>query len=306
MINLGDLKLFIRIAELQGLSSAARAMSISPASASQALKRLENHLGIRLFTRSTRTLKLTPEGARYLENAKQALKILGNRESALTFEGGILELTVSSDLGRNLLLELFAELKHEQPGLRIRMALNDKHEDLLRGKFDVALRYGQNYALDLVALPVLKQHHFIACAAPTYLSTHTPPETPIQLIEHECIINTLDQPDCYWRFQNAENIEEIRVKGCFQCEDSDVMRRWAVAGYGVIYLPLLNVANDLLSGRLLPLLPGWQGKPAPLQLVVSHRTQISDSVRLLHRELLKHCSNRMHQVQAIFQKSDVE
>lgn len=296
MANIGDLKLFVRIAELQGLSSAARALSISPAAASQALKRLENHLGVRLFTRSTRALKLTPEGLRYLENTELALRILDNSERSLTHEGGILELTVSSDLGRNLLLDLFAQLKHDQPTLCIRMALSDKREDLLRGRFDAALRYGQSYALDLVELPVLKQHHFVACASPAYLSDHDLPDSPRQLMEHECIISTLDQPDNYWRFHQGEVIEEVRVKGHFQCDDTDVMRRWGLAGYGVIYLPLLNAAEDLLSGRLVPVLPGWEGKSAPLQLVLSHRTRITSSMRLLHRSLIEQCGARMTQL----------
>lgn len=301
MATLGDLELFVMIADLQGLSPAARAMSITPAAASLALKRLENRLGVRLFTRSTRTMKLTPEGVRYLESAQHALKILDNGKRSLTHDDGMLELTVSSDLGRNLLLDVFAQLKQGRPRLYIKLALSDKEEDLLKGKFDAALRFGKSLSLDLIELPVLKQHHFIACAAPTYLSEHSLPCTPQHLSEHECIIsNSTGRPESRWRFHAPGQVEDVRVQGHFCCDDSDVARRWAVAGQGVAYLPLLNVVDDLLAGRLLPVLPGWQGEPAPLNLVVSHRSQITDSLRALHHSTINLCNEYMSRYSAWF------
>lgn len=300
MPNLADLELFVLIAELQGLSPAARIMSITPAAASLALKRLENRLGVRLFTRSTRTLKLTPEGMRYLESAQHALKILANGKRSLTHDDGMLELTVSSDLGRNLLLDLLGQLKQERPRLYIKLALSDKEEDLLKGRFDAALRYGKSLALDLVELPVLKQHHFIACAAPDYLAAHGTPEAPEQLSQHECIIcHSIGRPESRWRFHAPGQVEDVRVQGHFCCDDGDAARRWAVAGHGVVYLPLLNVVEDLLAGRLLPLLPGWQADAAPLSLVVSHRSQITESLRALHQCLAQHCAQRMARYQEL-------
>ncbi|AJO79286.1 MULTISPECIES: LysR family transcriptional regulator [Pseudomonas] len=294
MPNLSDLELFVLIAELEGLSPAARIMSITPAAASLALKRLENRLGVRLFTRSTRAMKLTPEGMRYLESAQHALKILANGKRSLTHDDGMLELTVSSDLGRHLLLDLLTRLKQQRPRLHIKLALSDKEEDLLKGRFDAALRYGKSLALDLVELPVLKRHHFIACAAPEYLAEQGEPASPQHLGEHECIIcHSIGRPETHWRFYAPGQVEEVRVQGHFCCDDGDAARRWAVAGHGVVYLPLLNVVEDLFEGRLRPLLAGWQGDAAPLSLVVSHRSQITDSLRALHHCLVEHCTERM-------------
>lgn len=300
MANLEDLELFVLIAELEGLSAAARAMSITPAAASMALKRLENRLGVRLFTRSTRTMKLTSEGARYLESAQHALKILAMGKRSLTHDDGMLELTVSSDLGRHLLLDLLAQLKQEKPKLHIKLSLSDKEEDLLKGKFDAALRFGRSLSLDLVELPVLKQHHFIVCAAPAYLAANPAPVTPAQLGEHDCIIShSIGRPGSRWRFHAQGEVEEVRVQGLFHCDDGDAARRWALAGHGVIYLPLLTVADDLAAGRLLPLLGGWLGDPAPLNLVVSHRSQICEPLRALHRRLVQVCEERVAACQAL-------
>ncbi|MNZ42598.1 HTH-type transcriptional regulator DmlR [compost metagenome] len=269
-------------------------MSITPAAASLALKRLENRLGVRLFTRSTRTMKLTPEGLRYLESARHALKILADGKRSLTHDDGMLELTVPSDLGRNLLLDVFAQLKRSRPRLFIKLALSDNEENLLTGKFDAALRFGKSLSLDLVELPVLKQHYFIVCAGPTYLSEHPLPSTPQHLSEHECIISTRSgRAENHWRFHKSGQIEVVQVQGHFCCDDGDAVRRWAIAGYGVAYLPLLSVIDDLLAGRLLALLPGWQGEQAPLNLVVSHRSQITESLRALHHSLTDQCNERM-------------
>lgn len=299
MANLEDLELFVLIAELQGLSPAARVMSITPAAASLALKRLESRLGVRLFTRSTRLMKLTSEGARYLDSAQHALKILAQGQRALSQDDGQLELSVSSDLGRHLLLDLLLHQKKQQPGLQIRLSLDDKEEDLFTGRFDAALRFGRSLALDLVELPILKQHHFIACASPAYLACHDAPQRPEQLSTHDCIVNhALGKTESHWRFHDAAEVVHVRVQGMFCCDDGDLARRWALAGQGVCYLPLLNVAQDLQAGQLLPLLPGWRGDLAPLSLVVSHRSRITSSLRHLHALLVEACNERISRCHA--------
>lgn len=300
MANLEDLELFVLIAELQGLSPAARAMSITPAAASLALKRLENRLGVRLFTRSTRLMKLTSEGKCYLDSAQHALKILAQGQRALSQDNGQLELSVSSDLGRNLLLDLLLHQKQQQPKLQIRLSLDDREEDLFTGRFDAALRFGRTLALDLVELPIIKQHHFVACASPAYLAAHSAPEHPEQLCAHDCIVShNLGKAESHWRFHNAGEVVHARVQGLFCCDDGDMARRWALAGQGICYLPLLNVAQDLQAGQLVPLLPGWSGDLVPLSLVVSHRSRITASLRQLHELLIEACNERIGRCQAV-------
>ncbi len=275
-------------------------MSITPAAASQALKRIENRLGVRLFTRSTRLMKLTSEGARYLDSAQRALKILAQGQRALLQDDGQLELSVSSDLGRHLLLNLLLLQKKQQPGLQIRLSLNDKEEDLFTGRFDAALRFGRSLALDLVELPILKQHNFIACASPAYLAAHDAPEHPEQLSAHDCIVShRLGKAESHWRFHRAGEVVHARIQGLFCCDDGDLARRWALGGQGICYLPLLNVAQDLQAGELIPLFPGWSGDLAPLSLVVSHRSRITASLRQLHELLVEACNERIGRCQAV-------
>lgn len=294
MANLEDLELFVMISELDGLTPAARAMSITPAAASQALKRLESRLGVRLFNRTTRSMKLTAEGLRYLETAQHALKILADGKRSLIHENTTIELTAPSDIGRSFLIKLLAEIKQEKPNLHIKLSLSDKQENLLKYQYNAALRFGNVLSPDLVALSIMQTHHYVVCAAPSYLARHSEPTTPSDLKNHECVINySISRPEYFWRFYAEGKVEDIPVRGHFHSDDGDVARRWALTGNGIAYLPILSVAEDILAGHLIPLLQGWEGELAPLNLVVSHRSQITTSLRVLHGALVKLCNERL-------------
>ena len=295
MANIEDLELFVMISELDGLTPAARAMSITPAAASQALKRLETRLGVRLFNRTTRSITLTPEGLRYLKTAQHALKILADGKRSLMHTDGTIELSAPSDLGRNILLGLLAELRQKKKYLHINLSLSDKSEDLLKSKYNAALRFGEVTSLDLISLPVLKNHNYIICAAPSYLEKYGVPTTPSELSQHECIVTSgVIDSECIWRLYADGVADEVQVKGYFRSDDGDIVRRWAVAGNGIANLPLLNVVEDILSGHLMPVLKNWEGEPAPLSLVVPHRSQITDSLRSLQSTLTQFCNERLN------------
>ncbi|MGH1410973.1 MAG: substrate binding domain-containing protein, partial [Aeromonas sp.] len=154
---------------------------------------------------------------------------------------------------------------------------------------DVALRYGPLPDSSLVALPVLLRHHRILCASPAYVVRHGTPATPEDLTQHNCLIYQLggylyDR----WRFSvNGEELS-VQVSGNRTSDDSDIVRRWAIAGLGIIYKSSLDVAQDLLAGRLVQLCPQWQGEVVPLNLVCANRQRISPVIQALKSHLTKH------------------
>lgn len=294
MANIEDLELFVMISELDGLTPAARAMCITPAAASQALKRLESRLGVRLFNRTTRSITLTSEGLSYLKTAQHALKVLADGKRLLIDADGTIELCAPSDLGRNILLGLLAELRKEKRKLHINLTLSDRVEEFSKFKYNATLRFGEVTSLDLISLPILKKHSYIVCAAPLYLEKFGAPNVPLELVQHECLMaRGVVDTECVWRFYSGGDVEEVQVNGYFKSDDGDIIRRWAIAGHGIANLPLLNVVGDILSGHLLPVLQGWEGESAPLSLVVSHRSQITDSLRLLQGALIRCCNDRL-------------
>ncbi|WP_122765173.1 LysR family transcriptional regulator [Pseudomonas viridiflava] len=294
MSSILDLEVFVRTADTGSLSAAARGLGLTPAAASIALKRLETRLGIRLLARSTRSMRLTEEGKRYLDSVREALAALAEGEQALKQHSqgltGLLQLAAPSDFGRNVVLGWLDEFKAEHPNIRLQLLLNDSNADLFRDTVDIALRFGVPRDSSLVALPVVPGHQRIACASPEYLARHGTPATPAQLAQH----NTLrymrqGRANSTWFFRQGSELQEVNVTGDYLSDDGEIVRRWALAGHGIAYKANLDIARDLKAGRLVHLLPDWQGEPTPFNLMCPHRLQVPERVKVLHRFLQVRC-----------------
>jgi DNA-binding transcriptional LysR family regulator len=288
-----DLEIFVRTADTGSFSAAARALDLTPAATSIAIKRLETRLGMRLLVRTTRSLRLTDEGQRYLDSVRLALAALADGERALKAPGlrGLLQLAAPSDFGRNVLLPWLDEFKQHHPQIQLRLLLNDRNADLIREPVDIALRYGVPTDSSLVALPLLPEHQRLACASPAYLARHGTPQTPAELGEHRAVLYLRNgRPYNVWRFSRGAEVQEVTVVGDYLCDDGEVARRWALAGHGIVYKAQLDVAQDIRAGRLEALLPDWQGELAPFNLLCPHRAQVSERVRALHMFLQQRCA----------------
>ena len=191
MLRLEDLLVFLRTAECGSLSAAARELNLTPAVASAALKRLEAELGTLLLVRSTRSLRMTVNGERYLEHARAALATLAAGSEALAADKesvtGTLTLSAPSDLGRNVLLPWLNEFQSLHPALRLQLRISDRLTDMYRQSVDLALRYGVPSASSLVALPLSPDNRRVLCASPEYFARHGVPETPVDLRRHNCL-----------------------------------------------------------------------------------------------------------------------
>ncbi|MDZ4334035.1 MAG: LysR family transcriptional regulator [Pseudomonas sp.] len=295
MLRFDDLQLFVTTADLGNLSAAARRLDISPAVASAALKRLEQQLEARLFSRSTRSLRLTPEGELFLGHARLALQSLddGRQQLAGSKVGisGPLQLSAPSDFGRNTLLPWLDEFQQAHPQVQLRLLLGDRVADLFREPVDIALRYGAPEDSSLVALPVAAANRRVLCAAPQYLRKHGAPQAVEELTEHNCLLYMLGgRLHDRWRFSDGKREQDISVKGDRVSDDADVVRRWAVSGAGLVYKSWLDVAGDVGAGRLQVLLPELRGEPTPLNLICAHRAQLSKPVLLLREFVQARCA----------------
>lgn len=294
MSSILDLEVFVRTADTGSLSAAARGLGLTPAAASIALKRLETRLGIRLLARSTRSMRLTEEGKRYLDSVREALAALADGEQALRQHSqgltGLLQLAAPSDFGRNVVLGWLDAFKVEHPNIRLQLLLNDSNADLFRDTVDIALRFGVPRDSSLVALPVVPDHQRIACASPEYLARHGTPTTPTQLAQHSTLrYMRQGRANSTWFFRQGSELQEVDVTGDYLSDDGEIVRRWALAGHGIAYKANLDVARDLKAGRLVHLLPDWQGEPTPFNLMCPHRLQVSERVKVLHRFLHVRC-----------------
>lgn len=302
MSSLNDLELFVRIADSGSLSAAARSLDLTPAAASAALKRLESELDAPLFIRSTRTLRLTAEGEVFLDHCRQALALLADGRQALatgrTVVRGTLQISMPSDIGRNVISPWLDEFQQGFPDVQLRLSLSDRVADVYRQPVDIALRYGLPADSSLIALPLAPDNVRILCAAPAYLERHGAPQSLADLARHNCLSYLLGE-DIHdrWRFRRDGREISQRVSGNRIADDGEMVSRWARAGHGIAYKSALDIADDLQAGRLVRLLPDYQGDPAPLNLVCADRRQLSPAVRELRTLLASRCHERLLAIQ---------
>ncbi|SXE12982.1 LysR family transcriptional regulator [Klebsiella variicola] len=294
MFRLEDLTLFVRAAALGSFSDAARETGQQPAQVSAAIKHLETILNIRLFARSTRSLRLTPEGETWLPYATQMLDTLeAGLQKIQTPDDevrGMLQIAVPSDLGRNLLLTLFRDFRQRHPALRLRLLFSDQLTDVFKDPVDVAFRYGNNDDASFISLPVAPENRRVLVASPEWIARHGEPQTLEELSQHNALIYILrGRPFDRWSLSLDGVVQQQKVSGTVMSDDAEVIRRLAVAGEGIAYKSMLDVSDDLRAGRLRRLLPRYQGDVVPLNLICPHRKQLSAAVRLLYEEVKSHC-----------------
>lgn len=257
MFRLEDLTLFVRAAALGSFSDAAREAGQQPAQVSAAIKRLETILNIRLFARSTRSLRLTPEGETWLPYATQMLDTLeAGLQKIQTPDDevrGMLQIAVPSDLGRNLLLTLFRDFRQRHPALRLRLLFSDQLTDVFKDPVDVAFRYGNNDDASFILLPVAPENRRVLVASPEWIARHGEPQTLEELSQHNALIYILrGRPFDRWSLSLDGVVQQQKVSGTVMSDDAEVIRRLAIAGEGIAYKSMLDVSDDLRAAPAAP------------------------------------------------------
>lgn len=289
--------LFVRVADCGSITAAATELELSPAAASAALKRLEKQLETSLFIRSTRSLRLTDTGERYLIHCRRALADLSLGQQAIDDVkekiSGVVSLAVPSDTGRTVLLPWLDDFMDEYPQLKFRLHIGDTLSDFYHDKIDVALRIGTPKDSSLVAFQIAKVKRLL-CASPEYIAKHGEITSIEQLSDHNCLFFMLDErTHDQWRFTKNGREFKVRVTGNRTCNDAEVARRWAVAGKGVVYKSALDLGEDILRGRLVPMLKDFEGEGADLYLVCPGREHVTPVILLLRDMLRARCKLRL-------------
>jgi DNA-binding transcriptional LysR family regulator len=296
-MNVNDLALFIRTADSGSITRAAEQLDITTATASAALKRLEKQLASPLFIRSTRQLRLTAEGERFLVYCREALSSLeAGKASMQALKGkvaGELRISVPSDLGRNVLLAWIDEIMEQHPGLSINLLFGDSNADFYLDRVDLAIRYGNQSDSSMVAFKLATIER-VLCASPSYLATFGMPQEPKDLQQHNCLLFQLsNRVNHLWEFvaankniKNNNEIIKVRVTSNRCANDGEVIHRWVVAGKGIAYKSRLDMTEDLRAGRVVRVLPDYQSTSIDLNLISPNRKQITPAVLLL-RDMLR-------------------
>lgn len=279
--------LFERVASSGGISAAARELGMTPSTANRRLAALEEALSARLFQRSTRRLKLTEAGSLVLTWAQQAIVAMdetADNLAAITGSPtGRVRIAATHFASNVYLPEVIASFARLYPEMIIEMITTDHLMDLIEHEYDVALHYGvmpdsQNVGIRLTAL------QRILCASPTYIKEYGAPAKLQDLSRHKCIVHRPSDP-VSWTFRKDGQVFHQPVRSRIEVDNSFNLTALARAGGGIAKVARNSIRDDLDSGRLLSILPGYEcvdasGDVPSLWLVYPNR-QVSHRVRLL-------------------------
>jgi DNA-binding transcriptional LysR family regulator len=284
-MQLDDLQVVLKVAEFRSITAAATHLDMQVATASAAVKRVESALGVELFVRTTRHLRLSSAGERYLPQCMAALSMLDQaKQTIFTDSGevsGEIRIAVSSDLGRNIAIPWIDEFMALHPHVTLRVHISDSNVDFYRDALDMALRYGPPADSNLYGFKICNVPRILG-ASPEYLEKYGTPQHPKDLMNHQGLFYQLqDILNDTWRLSDADNTYKIKPKAYCAANDGDLVRRWCVAGKGVAIKSSLDIASDLLTGRIVPFMSDYQLEQGELWLVCPSRQSITPTVRLL-------------------------
>ena len=284
-MQLEDLQVVLKVAEFRSITAAATHLDMRTATASAALKRVENTLGAELFVRTTRQLRLSSAGERYIPQCEQALLMLDqarqNMRDDLDTVDGELRITLSSDLGRNLVTPWLDEFMEIHPKVSLRSHISDSNTDFYRDSVDMALRYGSPDDANLYGFKICNVPGLL-CATQEYLDKNGTPKHPHDLASHNGLFYQLyDMTHDVWEFSQGGTDYKIKMSGNRASNDGDLVRRWCVAGKGLAVKSCLDMAEDLLSGKVVIVMPGFRPRETELWLICPSRQSITPAVRLL-------------------------
>ena len=274
---------FAKVVEAASFAAAARYFDMSPAMVSKHIQTLEARLGARLLNRTTRRVSPTEVGQDYYE---RCLRILSDLEEAEQAAGdlqsaprGLLRVTAPVSHGTHCLAPLIADYLKIYPEVSIDLSLDDHYVDLIEKRFDLAIRIGTLADSSLIARK-LGSLSVVACASPAYLQSKGTPQTPHDLIEHNCLVYNFGSAHGAWHFLDKDGKEDaIRVSGRFMASSPDALRTLALKDVGIVLAPDRLVDNDLASGRLVHLLPDYRTEETAVQAVYPHSQCLSAKTR---------------------------
>ncbi|MGU5666621.1 LysR substrate-binding domain-containing protein [Aeromonas hydrophila] len=291
MRNLDDLAVFVQVMERGSFSGAARDMHLTPKLVSTRIARLEQALGVTLFERNTRSLRITDEGRAIAERARAALAMLEDMQelAASGRQGlhGTIRLTAPTPFGRKYVTPAIAEFCRLHPQVGFELRLSDQVQDLYADDLDLAIRMGELADSRLVARRVASNRRILV-AAPAYLTQRGTPSKPEDLVAHRCLVfaypgllqNTW--PLCRGRQEKA-----VSIQGMLCSDSGDVLNAWCLAGLGISLRETWDVHDELGAGKLIQVLPEWEAKLSQINLVRARREPVPRRLTVFMEFLLE-------------------
>ncbi|MDH0645954.1 MULTISPECIES: LysR family transcriptional regulator [Pseudomonas] len=291
------MKVFVAVGELESFAAAARRLAISPAAVTRAVSALEEQLGVKLLLRTTRSVRLTEAGGRYLEDTRHILaSIVEANEAAAGINAapkGDLAVTAPILFGKKFVMPCIVRYLQQYPEVDVSAYFLDRVVNLVEEGMDVAVRIGQLPDSGLKALRVGRMRRLL-CASPEYLERHGTPRHPSELQKHEVIAAGTLSPRTDWRFGAIDDPTLIRMKPRLTVTSNDAAIAAASAGLGIARLLSYQVADEVAAGRLQVILAEYEEAPWPIHILHRESKYGSTKVRTFIDMLAEHLRSQAH------------
>lgn len=296
MSYLDNIRTFVRVYELGSMSAAGRDLRISPAVTSSRISQLEDHLSVRLFQRTTRSLTPTEQGQAFYSGACEILEFVESAEAQVVNitenPKGSLYVAAPLGVGRRLIAPEVPGFLAEYPEVKVRLRLTDRKVDLTTEGLDLAFFLGQPEDSNLRIRKIADVDR-VLCASPAYIAARGAPATGDALVSenHECLnLRFPGATEFQWRLNTADGVRKFRVAGRYKSDDGDVLTDWALSGHGIVMKPLFEVSEHISAGRLVPV--GTQTPPEPIQMacLYTHRKRQDPKSRLFMEYMIDRIS----------------
>jgi len=263
-----QMRVFVRVAEAQGFTAAARQLGVSKSVVSKYIGELEERLGVRLFHRTTRSLSLTEHGVGYYERCTHILSEIEEAEATIGSSDdeprGTVRVLLPTDFALERIVPAFPTLLKKWPRLGVDLVLDDYADLASETACDVAVRMMDSDAVASDEVRLLAPVPMVLVAAPSYLQTASSPAAPHDLAFHNCLALARPLSEATWRLKGSGGSHEIRVTGSLQVNSLAALLAAARAGIGIALLPQDMVEDELAGGKLVKVLDGYA--PAPWSL----------------------------------------
>lgn len=274
MADLDNVVIFVKVAQYESISRAARSLGMPISTVSRRLSVLESQLGATLLRRTTRRVSLTAQGREYFNQCQEPLNLLQEAEHVLTQAQkkpeGLLRITVPVALGQQPFLEFLSGFLKAQPQIRIDLFITNTFLDLVAENVDVAIRFGELQDSSVVAARIGKNIRYVV-ATPEYLKGRKLPTEPADLAQHDCVMLHAKNNEADWDLSSGRRKVRVHVSGPISSRDFSTVSTFVYRGHGVGLLPSSYCDREIAAGRLVRLLPKWQSAPVPVFIVYPTR-----------------------------------
>ncbi len=280
-----DLILFSQVVEMGSFSKVAEENNLTNSVVSKRIARLEEEIGAQLLYRTTRKLTLTEAGKVLQHSAKNVKQATQEAKDAVSGFGenisGHIKMSVPTISGDLLLADAVAEFCNMHPGLTVDMSLENRFVDLVAGGYDLVIRTGYLEDSSLIARHILDSQ-WVVCASPSYIVKNGKPLVPTDLTQHNCLqyaYQTTGATD--WEFKGEDDNYIVKVSGSFSTDNATALRKAALGGHGIAYVPRCLVYHDIRSGELVDIFPDQVGKMLGIYAVYPFTRQPPNKVKML-------------------------